>query len=90
MDPDDLVQASDLAAFSRGERHSPHGILGAHPAEIGGQHGIVVRAYHPEAARMARVVSGGSHVGMSWFSVGGNVGSSPRSFPAQSLATGAR
>ncbi|MEU4605045.1 MFS transporter [Kribbella sp. NPDC023972] len=36
--------------------------------------GLGVAAYHPEAARMARAVSGGSHVGMSWFSVGGNVG----------------
>ncbi len=36
--------------------------------------GLGVAAYHPEAARLARAVSGGSHVGMSWFSVGGNVG----------------
>ncbi|MFG1820100.1 MFS transporter [Kribbella sp. NPDC049174] len=36
--------------------------------------GLGVAAYHPEAARMARAVSGDSHVGMSWFSVGGNVG----------------
>ncbi|GAB3941016.1 MFS transporter [Kribbella albertanoniae] len=36
--------------------------------------GLGVAAYHPEAARMARAVSGGSHVGMSWFSVGGNLG----------------
>ncbi|MEU4196769.1 MFS transporter [Kribbella sp. NPDC026611] len=36
--------------------------------------GLGVAAYHPEAARMARLVSGGSHVGMSWFSVGGNCG----------------
>ena len=36
--------------------------------------GLGVAAYHPEAARMARAVSGGSHVGMSWFSLGGNVG----------------
>jgi len=36
--------------------------------------GLGVAAYHPEAARTARAVSGGSHVGMSWFSVGGNVG----------------
>jgi FSR family fosmidomycin resistance protein-like MFS transporter len=36
--------------------------------------GLGVAAYHPEAARMARAVSGGSHVGMSWFSVGGTVG----------------
>ncbi|MFK4083442.1 MFS transporter [Kribbella sp. NPDC020789] len=36
--------------------------------------GLGVAAYHPEAARTARMVSGGSHVGMSWFSVGGNLG----------------
>ncbi|MET7278702.1 MFS transporter [Kribbella sp. NPDC005582] len=39
-----------------------------------GLSGLGVAAYHPEAARMARAVSGGSHVEMSWFSVGGNVG----------------
>ncbi|MBB5939660.1 MFS transporter [Streptomyces zagrosensis] len=36
--------------------------------------GLGVAAYHPEAARMARAVTGGNHVGMSWFSLGGNVG----------------
>ncbi|MFH8989679.1 MFS transporter [Streptomyces sp. NPDC017940] len=36
--------------------------------------GIGVAAYHPEAARMARVASGGSHTAMGWFSLGGNVG----------------
>jgi MFS transporter, FSR family, fosmidomycin resistance protein len=36
--------------------------------------GLGVAAYHPESARLARSVSGGSHVGMSWFSVGGNIG----------------
>lgn len=35
--------------------------------------GLGVAAYHPESARLARRVSGG-HVGMSWFSLGGNVG----------------
>jgi len=50
MDPDDLVQASALASFSRGERHSPHSLLGAHRAEIDGQRGVIVRAYHPDAA----------------------------------------
>ena len=58
MDPDDLVQPTELAAFSRGERHSPHAILGAHPAEIGGQRGVVVRAYHPDAAGCGLVREG--------------------------------
>lgn len=36
--------------------------------------GFGVAAYHPEAARLARAVTGGDHVGMSWFSLGGNLG----------------
>jgi MFS transporter, FSR family, fosmidomycin resistance protein len=36
--------------------------------------GIGVAAYHPEAARMARVAAGRSHQAMSWFSLGGNLG----------------
>jgi FSR family fosmidomycin resistance protein-like MFS transporter len=36
--------------------------------------GIGVAAYHPQAARTARAVTGGGHVGMSWFSTGGIVG----------------
>ncbi|MEU8827532.1 MFS transporter [Streptomyces sp. NPDC048636] len=36
--------------------------------------GIGVAAYHPEAARVAREVSHGSHTAMSWFSLGGNIG----------------
>ncbi|MEU3713429.1 MFS transporter [Streptomyces catenulae] len=36
--------------------------------------GIGVAAYHPEAARIARLASRGSHTGMGWFSLGGNLG----------------
>lgn len=36
--------------------------------------GIGVAAYHPEAARMARRASRGSHTAMGWFSLGGNLG----------------
>lgn len=36
--------------------------------------GIGVAAYHPEAARTARAVSGGSHTAMGWFLLGGNLG----------------
>ncbi|MFE2291386.1 MFS transporter [Streptomyces sp. NPDC059452] len=36
--------------------------------------GIGVAAYHPESARVARIVSRGSHTAMGWFSLGGNLG----------------
>jgi MFS transporter, FSR family, fosmidomycin resistance protein len=36
--------------------------------------GMGVAAYHPDAARLARSASGGTATGMSWFSLGGNVG----------------
>ncbi|WP_326769731.1 MFS transporter [Streptomyces sp. NBC_01591] len=36
--------------------------------------GIGVAAYHPESARVARLVGKGSHSAMGWFSFGGNVG----------------
>lgn len=36
--------------------------------------GIGVAAYHPESARVARILSQGSHTAMSWFSTGGTLG----------------
>jgi FSR family fosmidomycin resistance protein-like MFS transporter len=36
--------------------------------------GIGVAAYHPSAARLARDISQGDHVLMSWFALGGNIG----------------
>ncbi|WP_406072597.1 MFS transporter [Streptomyces sp. NBC_01020] len=36
--------------------------------------GLGVAAYHPESARVARLAGGGSHSGMAWFSLGGNLG----------------
>ncbi|MFF0728520.1 MFS transporter [Streptomyces sp. NPDC004134] len=36
--------------------------------------GVGVAAYHPEAARVARRASAGSHTAMGWFSLGGNLG----------------
>ncbi len=36
--------------------------------------GLGVAAYHPESARLARRVAREGHLGMSWFSLGGNVG----------------
>ena len=36
--------------------------------------GLGVAAYHPESARLARAATRGSNIGMSWFSLGGNIG----------------
>ena len=36
--------------------------------------GLGVAAYHPEAARVARIAGRGSHTSMGWFSLGGNLG----------------
>ncbi|MFH8882385.1 MFS transporter [Streptomyces californicus] len=36
--------------------------------------GVGVAAYHPESARVARLVSRGSHRAMGWFSTGGTIG----------------
>lgn len=36
--------------------------------------GVGVAAYHPEAARVARIAGGGTHTAMGWFSLGGNIG----------------
>ncbi|MEV4100460.1 MFS transporter [Nonomuraea sp. NPDC049649] len=36
--------------------------------------GLGVAAYHPESARLARIAAAGSHVRMSWFSLGGTLG----------------
>lgn len=36
--------------------------------------GVGVAAYHPESARVARLLSEGSHSAMGWFSLGGNLG----------------
>jgi FSR family fosmidomycin resistance protein-like MFS transporter len=36
--------------------------------------GLGIAAYHPESARVARVLSSRSHRAMGWFSFGGNIG----------------
>lgn len=43
-------------------------------AVVAAASGIGVAAYHPAGASRAREISGGEHVMMSWFSLGGNIG----------------
>src|SRR5688572_15796579 len=54
----------DAAAMRRlveGRHHDPHSVLGAHPATVDGQQGLVVRAMHPAAIAAELLVDGGSH-----------------------------
>jgi 1,4-alpha-glucan branching enzyme len=48
--------AADAARLAAGEHHDPHAILGLH----GGEHGSVVRAFHPDATGVDLLTSRGA------------------------------
>ena len=50
----DVAGASraELARLAAGEHSNPHSILGSHPATVGGEEGVVVRALVPGAERV--------------------------------------
>ncbi|WP_075692252.1 MFS transporter [Streptomyces acidiscabies] len=52
------------------------GLTGSYPLTLASVDlsGIGVAAYHPESARVARLVADGSHRAMGWFSTGGTIG----------------
>ncbi|HEV8247339.1 MAG TPA: 1,4-alpha-glucan branching enzyme, partial [Polyangiaceae bacterium] len=57
----DLALTGDtvkLEALRRGEHHDPHGILGAHPAQVGGEPGVIVRAFHPDGTSCTLIREG--------------------------------
>jgi 1,4-alpha-glucan branching enzyme len=61
MDPETARLAGDqqqLELLRRGEHHSPHSILGAHPAEFDGQRGVVLRTFHPDAVSCECLLAG--------------------------------
>jgi 1,4-alpha-glucan branching enzyme len=49
----------DLLRLVAGRHSDPHRILGIHPATVGGQDGLVVRAFHPDAIAVEMFVAGG-------------------------------
>ncbi|MFI6659149.1 MFS transporter [Streptomyces sp. NPDC050523] len=65
-----------LGALTGGTGVALSGVGGSYPLTLAAValSGIGVAAYHPEAARAARAVAGGSNTAMGWFSLGGNVG----------------
>jgi len=46
---------SDIQRILAVEHSDPHSVLGAHPALIRGDHGLIVRAFHPDA-RKAEII----------------------------------
>jgi 1,4-alpha-glucan branching enzyme len=56
MDLKNLSGDPRLEALRAGSSHEPHAVLGAHPVRAGDQEGLVVRAFHPDAAGVDVVV----------------------------------
>lgn len=65
-----------LSTLAGGAGIAVSGLSDSYPLTLasGAISGIGVAAYHPESARLARIVSAGSHRAMAIFSAGGNVG----------------
>lgn len=65
-----------LSALTGGAGVALSGVMGSYALTLAvvAVSGVGVAAYHPEAARAARVAADGSHTAMGWFSLGGNVG----------------
>ena len=42
----------ELDALTRGEHYNPHQILGGHFYLQGGNNGVMVRAFHPDAVKV--------------------------------------
>lgn len=65
-----------LSALTAGAGVALSGVTGSYALTLAvvAVSGVGVAAYHPEAARVARVVARGRHTAMGWFSFGGNAG----------------
>ena len=55
-----LPDQGAVRRFLEGRHHDPHSLLGAHPATVDGQQGLIVRAAHPAAAAAEILVDGQS------------------------------
>jgi len=50
------ITSHDVAAIAKVEHADPHRVLGAHPARVRGQDGVIIRAFHPDAVRAEALV----------------------------------
>ncbi|UCG87415.1 MAG: 1,4-alpha-glucan branching protein GlgB, partial [Gemmatimonadota bacterium] len=55
----------DVDRLLTGDHHEPHQLLGAHPVSHDGQHGTVVRAFHPDAVAVECLLPGRGAVSLS-------------------------
>lgn len=45
------ISPEDIRRIVRIEHSDPHSVLGAHPATVNGQQGVIIRAFHPDALK---------------------------------------
>ncbi len=67
LDPETATLAGDLnqlALLRRAEHYAPHSVLGAHPFNLHGHPGLVLRSFHPDAERCELVIDGSPPVEM--------------------------
>jgi len=48
----------DIKRIVRVEHSDPHSVLGAHPARIGDEEGVIIRAFHPDAVQTELIIDG--------------------------------
>ncbi|MEJ2718924.1 MAG: 1,4-alpha-glucan branching protein GlgB [Deltaproteobacteria bacterium] len=52
------LSRDDIDRLALGEHADPHRVLGVHPAELDGEHGLIIRAFHPDAVQADILVNG--------------------------------
>ncbi|MEW6533857.1 MAG: 1,4-alpha-glucan branching protein GlgB [Thermodesulfobacteriota bacterium] len=45
------ISPEDIRRIVRIEHSDPHSVLGAHPATVNGEQGVIIRAFHPDALK---------------------------------------
>ena len=58
------IEPGERERLLAGDHHNPHAILGAHPAEVAGLSGVVIRAFHPDADSVDCVIAGADDLPM--------------------------
>jgi 1,4-alpha-glucan branching enzyme len=48
----------DIRRIVRVEHSDPHSVLGGHPAQIGDEEGVIIRAFHPDAVKAEVIMDG--------------------------------
>ncbi len=48
----------EFETLVKGEHYDPHRILGGHPYQRGDEHGVIVRAFHPDGVKVSLCMDG--------------------------------